>query len=84
MKWEEIRINYPNKFIVMEGIKYHSADNIMYFDDIAVLYTCDDGEAAWKKMQNFHRQYPSRKFYLQHTKHSKIEIVVRKWLGVRR
>ena len=83
MTWQEIRKQYPDKFIIMEGLDYHYTDNKKYYDNISILEICDKGETAWKTYQKIHSEYPSKEIYFQHTKHDKIEIFERKWLGVR-
>lgn len=37
MKWEEVRELYPNQFVLLKVLKYHTEDDKRYIEDVAVV-----------------------------------------------
>lgn len=84
MHWEEIRAAYPSRWLVVEALRARtSADDRRHLEDLAVVETCHDGAAAFEAYRSFHRQHPEREFYFVHTSCETLNIVEKRWLGIR-
>lgn len=46
MKWTEVRKLYPEKFVLLENLKYHVEGNLKYFDEVALIDVIDDDKEA--------------------------------------
>ena len=85
MQWPDIRKTYPNHWVLIEGFRpVTTPDNQRQFDDLAVVELCSNGGEAMKQYRKYKKLYPHREFYFIHTSHDKLEITVKKWLGIRR
>jgi hypothetical protein len=82
MNWIEVRKSYPNKWVVLEGLKTRKQGNQKYYDNISVMESFDDGNLALKACNSFHKEYPKRDFHFIHTTHEKLEIPLKQWLFV--
>jgi hypothetical protein len=83
MKWNEIRKNYPECWVLIEALKAHSKKGIRYIDEISVIDTFKDSPLAMKEYDHLHREMPLKEFYVLHTSRTNIEIPERIWLGIR-
>ncbi|GGN57862.1 hypothetical protein [Oceanobacillus indicireducens] len=63
MLWEEVRLTYPNKWVVFEAIKAHSDNNYRMIDDIAVIDYFDDSMEAFRRHAELQKQKPRRELY---------------------
>jgi hypothetical protein len=84
MNWIDVRKFYPNKWVVLEGLKTRKQGDQKYYDNISVMESFDDGNLALKACNSFHKEYPKRDFHFIHTTHEKLEIPLKQWLGIRR
>ena len=78
MKWEEVRAEYPNKWPVVEAIRFHEEG-----DDLMVVEKCPGGAAAFAAYRRLHRVYPAREFLFVHTSRPDLRVEERRWLGVK-
>ena len=46
MKWSEIRILHPNKFVLLEKLKEHIDGNYKYVDEVALIDVIDNDKEA--------------------------------------
>lgn len=46
MKWSEVRILHPNKFVLLEKLKEHIDGNYKYVDEVALIDVIDDDKEA--------------------------------------
>jgi len=83
MKWEEIREHYPHQWLLVEAIKAHSESGQRVLDQLAVISTFQDSNAALQNYRQFHRESPTRELYVLHTDREHLEILERTWLGIR-
>lgn len=84
MRWTEVRQAYPDHWLVIEALEAHTEGNRRMLDRIAVVETSPDGASAMQSYRRLHRQYPLREFYFVHTAREELEIVERRWAGIRR
>ena len=84
MLWADIRQTYPEQWLVIEALEAHTDNDQRQIDRIAVIESCPDGQAALQVYRRLHQQYPTREFYFVHTRRETLEIIERRWAGVRR
>jgi hypothetical protein len=85
MVWAEIRMTYPNRWLVVEALEAHTGrDNLRQLTCLAVIETCRDGDAAMRRYRQLHLEHPDREFYFVHTSREELNIRERYWAGIRR
>ena len=84
MIWSEVRQAYPNRWLIIEAVAAHTADERRILDKIAVMEACDDNAAVMLAYERWHQAYPQREFYFAHTGREELDIRERRWLGIRR
>lgn len=84
MKWETVRENYPDKWLLIEAIDAHSEDGKRVVDELSVLDTYDESKKALNDYKELHHKEPQRELYVAHSSKKSLEIIERKWLGIRR
>lgn len=52
MKWDEVRILYPEQFVKFEVLESHILDNREFVDEVAVIKAISDGKTAMKEFIN--------------------------------
>lgn len=83
MKWQEIRRQYPQQWLLVEAIQAHSEGYKRILDEIAVVDTFSDSVSAMNNYSQLHRKAPERELYVFHTSRKTIDITERRWLGIR-
>jgi hypothetical protein len=84
MRWQELREQYPDQWLIIEALEAHTEDQQRILDHILVVEGCADGAEALARYQALHRQFPQREFYFVHTARETLDIRERSWLGLRR
>ena len=84
MKWEEARKAYANKWILLEAIHAYSKDGRKIVEELSVINAYDEGKQALKEYAEKHKEDKIREMYVYHTKHEKLFIEERTWIGVRK
>lgn len=83
MNWQSVRETFPDAWVLIEAISGHSEQGKRIVEDLAVLNTFDSSERAINAYKELHRNNPGRELYVAHTKKKDLDIIERKWLGVR-
>lgn len=83
MNWQQIRQRYPNQWLLVEAIKAHSEGNKRVLEQLAVLDAFPDSVLAMQDYARLHRQTPERELYVFHTSREQLDVIERKWLGIR-
>lgn len=83
MKWAELREQYPHRWVVAEALEAHSEPGRREIEELAVVDSFGDGEAALRAYLRIHRRAPERELYVLHTDREVLEIAERSWLGLR-
>lgn len=84
MQWSQIRMTYPDQWLVIEALEAHTTpEQKRELDQVAVVETCKDGASAMQSYQKYHRQHPMRELYFVHTSREALDIRVRKSLRIR-
>lgn len=84
MKWEQVREQYPEQWVLVEAISAYSKDSIRHIEELAVISSFTDSTHAWKEYKKLHLADRSREYYIFHTDHKTIEVEEQKFVGVRR
>lgn len=84
MKWQEVRNQYPNQWVLVEALKANSQDNKRKIEDMAVISEYTNSTNAWKGYKKLHLSNPSRELYIFHTSNKEIEVTEDKFTGIRR
>jgi hypothetical protein len=83
MKWEKVRENYPNQWVLVEAIEAHSESGKRILEQLAVLNTFPDSLIAMRTYRELHKKSPNRELYVLHTDRKDLDILERKWIGIR-
>lgn len=74
MRWEEVREQFPNEWVVCEALKSRSEDGYWFVDEVAVIDRFDDSSVAMKRYYELHREQPYREYGFFHTSREKLEL----------
>lgn len=85
MQWQDIRLNYPNQWLIVEALSAHTEKNAQrYLEQLAVIEPCANAKTAMQQYRTLHGLYPEREFYFVHTSREQLNIIERQWLGIRK
>lgn len=84
MKWDQVRNQYPEQWVLVEAIFAYSQNSTRYIDELSVISNFPESTSAWKTYKKLHQADPTREYYIFHTDHETIEVKEQKFLGVRR
>ncbi|OPX02306.1 hypothetical protein RA955_11950 [Geobacillus proteiniphilus] len=77
MKWQEVRLLYPNQFVKLQVLKSHLQGDQEIIEEVAVIGTVSDEDATRELLQSKGNQF------VYHTSHKEIVLKVRKTIGLR-
>lgn len=83
MNWDTIREQYPNKWVLLEAIDAHSSNGRRIINRSSVVNYFNDSKEALSEYKELHKNSPDRELYVVHTSKQDLQVVERKWLGVR-
>ena len=83
MNWKNIRKNYPGKWVLVEAIEARSESGKRILEQLAVLNAFPDSLAAMRDYKKIHKRSPGREFYVLHTDRQSLDILERRWIGIR-
>lgn len=52
MKWEKVREQYPEQWMLVETISAYSENSIRYMDELSVISNFPESTIAWKSTKN--------------------------------
>ncbi|WP_047985878.1 hypothetical protein [Ornithinibacillus californiensis] len=84
MKWEQVRKQYPEQWVLVEAISAYSENSTRYVEELSIISNFSDSTIAWKEYKKLHLAEPSREYYIFHTDHETLDIKEEKFIGVRR
>jgi len=84
MNWKDARNKYINIWILFEAIEAHSEDGKRIVERISVIDSFDESKDALVSYKEMKKKNPERELYVANTKKENLEILERKWLGIRR
>lgn len=83
MTWPDTRQRHPQRWLLIEALLAHSEAGRRHVDDLAVVDTFPDGEAALRAYLKLHREAPVRELYVVHSDREELEITERAVPGLR-
>jgi hypothetical protein len=82
MRWEEVREEFPDEWIVCEALVSRSEGGYWYIDEVAIIDCFEDSKLAMKRYYELHREKPNREYGFFHTSRETLQLR-EKWAGVR-
>jgi hypothetical protein len=83
MTWTNIRRHYPHQWLLVEALLAHSDAGKRHLDELAVVDSFPDGEAALRAYLRLHREAPVRELYAVHSDREELEITEHMMPGLR-
>jgi len=85
MKWQDVRIQYPDTWLLIEALKAHTTpEKERIVDNLIVIDSYKDFFKAMDAYKLLHREKPNREMYVVHTVNKEIQIKERYWSGISR
>jgi len=84
MNWQEIRLKYPKKWLIVEALDAHTKSGQRVIEQYSVVNMFKDSNKAMESYSQIHRTSPDRELYVLHTDKETVEIRERQWLGIRK
>ena len=81
MQWQEIRKHYPARWLLVEALDAHSEAGKRVVEELAVVNTYGDAQAAMQEYAQLHRQSPARELYVLHTDRPVLDIDELRWIS---
>jgi len=78
MKWQEAQKIYPDQFVKFEILSSFEQDNKEIVDDIALIGPVKDEDATHELLNS------KNKILVYHTSKDRIELTIRRYIGLRR
>ncbi|MCE7990037.1 MAG: hypothetical protein DYG89_53510 [Caldilinea sp. CFX5] len=78
-----MRKHYPEKWLLVEAIEAHSDAGKRVLEQLAVIDSFPNSATALKRYQQLHRAMPAREYYVFHSSRETLEVIERRWIGVR-
>jgi hypothetical protein len=80
MTWQQIRQQYPKRWLLLEAIKAHSDKDKRVVEDFGILNTFEDSKRGMRSYLELHRQMPERELYVLHTELEAVRITERVYM----
>ncbi len=84
MEWQEIRVQYPHQWLLVEAMEAHTKSGHRIIEQFSVVNTYEDSNKAMESYSQIHKTSPGRELYVLNTDKEKVEIQERQWLGIRK
>lgn len=78
MKWQEVRVLYPNQFVKFQVMESHIEDDIEYVDEIALIGPVDEENATRELLES------KEDILVYHTSKEEVKLKIRTRIGLRR
>jgi len=78
MKWQEVQKIYPNQFVKFEILNSYKQDNKEIIDNIALIGPVKEEDATHELLNCKDRTL------VYHTSKDKVELIIRRYVGLRR
>jgi len=83
MRWTEIRKKYPEKWLLIEALKARTKADKRVLNQLIVVGSFKNSNAALQKYSKLHRETPERELYVFHTSRARLIVTERRWVGIR-
>ena len=82
MKWQEVRQQYPETWVIIEALQAHDQNNKKIIDDISVLDQFKNVMDAMKHYKSLHKSNPQRDILVANTENQVLDIKIQHWFGI--
>lgn len=83
MNWQEVRRQYPHRWLLIEAVEAHTQIDKRILDSLSVVNAFENVSTAMFEYKKLHRNAPEREYYVVHTDKVDLDILERRWLGIR-
>ncbi|MBE2200847.1 MAG: hypothetical protein IAE79_19705 [Anaerolinea sp.] len=84
MKWQDVRKQYPDTWLLIEALEAHTTEEKRRIvENLVVIEQYADFFNAMTAYKELHHQKPNREMYVVHTINEEIKIKERYWAGIR-
>jgi hypothetical protein len=83
MKWQEVRNQFVDEWVVFEAMEAYSKDGFRYMDEVNVINRYSDSIEAMKRYKELHSSQPTKEIYFIHTSRPDLKIE-EKFVGFKR
>nr|VFJ44015.1 MAG: hypothetical protein BECKDK2373B_GA0170837_10075 [Candidatus Kentron sp. DK] len=83
MNWQQVREQYPHKWVLVETIEGHTEDDRWCVDRLTVVDVFAEVSDALSLRKALHEKAPARDYFVFHTDKRELAMKERYWLGVR-
>ena len=84
MKWQEVREQFPDKWLVFAAVESHVVEERRrVVDELAPIHAYTDFYKAWDHYSALHDKEPTHRLYVYHTSNDEIHIKLQHWTGIR-
>jgi hemerythrin len=78
MQWEEVRKIYPDQYVQLQILSFHTEDNIKFVDDVALIRAIQDPKEATQELL-----HSKNGLIVSHTANEDLKIHLRALRGLR-
>nr|VFK24151.1 MAG: hypothetical protein BECKMB1821G_GA0114241_100737 [Candidatus Kentron sp. MB]VFK30524.1 MAG: hypothetical protein BECKMB1821I_GA0114274_101619 [Candidatus Kentron sp. MB]VFK75286.1 MAG: hypothetical protein BECKMB1821H_GA0114242_101918 [Candidatus Kentron sp. MB] len=83
MNWQQVREQYPHKWVLAETIEGHTENDRWCVDQLTVVDVFAEVSDALNLRKKLHKKAPARDYFVFHTDQKELTMKERYWLGVR-
>lgn len=84
MNWNDVKKAFPAQWVLIEAINAKTIGDKRIIEQMDIINSfADDGDFAFQKYIEMHKNHKEREYYIYHTSNDTLNIGVKKWLGVR-
>lgn len=84
MKWQEVRKQFPGKWLLFAAVASHVTENqSLVVDELAPIRAYASFYDAWDHYNELHNREPEQRLFVYHTSNEELDIKLQRWVGVR-
>jgi hypothetical protein len=83
MTWQEIREQFPNKWVLVEALNAHSEQGKRIVETMQFFDHFNNIKDALDAYDQAHDKTPERELLVLHSSHPQLSIEETQWLGIR-
>ena len=83
MKWQEVRQQYPETWVIIEALEAYEKKNKWIVNDISVINQYNNVMDAMKHYKSLHKNNPLRDILVANTENQELDISIQHWVCVR-
>lgn len=83
MKWQNVRKQFPDRWVLVEALEAESVENKREIKEMAVISDFENPKDAWAVYRKIHLEDRMRELYILHTCKDEVEVIEEKFVGLR-